>query len=260
MVTVIVALVLRRFLHTQVRQELSRQAVALDMEQAKVLQQRVLVPEVLHSPVFSVESEYHPAQTVGGDFFQTLSKPDGSLLVVVGDVSGKGMSAAMLVAVLVGAIRTRADESFDPTSMLTMLNQRLIGRSGGHLATCLVAELRPDGTMHVANAGHLPPYLNGEELDLEGSLPLGAANAIEFSSRIVTPATWRPSHLPHRRRRRSHEFHRTSSSASIAHAPSATSPLRPSRVRPRPSASTTTSPCSRSSSPAHPAKRPRKRS
>jgi MFS family permease len=186
MVTVIVALVLRRFLHTQVRQELSRQAVALDMEQAKVLQQRVLVPEVMHSPVFSVESEYHPAQTVGGDFFQTLSKPDGSLLVVVGDVSGKGMSAAMLVAVLVGAIRTRADESFDPAAMLTMLNQRLIGRSGGHLATCLVAELRPDGTMHVANAGHLPPYLNGQELDLEGSLPLGAADLIDPSSRIIT--------------------------------------------------------------------------
>jgi hypothetical protein len=186
MVTVIVALVLRRFLRTQVRQELSRQAVALDMEQAQQLQQRVLVPEVMHSPVFSVESEYRPAQTVGGDFFQTLSNPDGSLLVVVGDVSGKGMSAAMLVAVLVGAIRTRADESFDPRAMLTMLNQRLIGRSGGHLATCLVAELRPDGTMHVANAGHLPPYLNGQELSLEGSLPLGAANVIDPSSRIIT--------------------------------------------------------------------------
>jgi MFS family permease len=185
MVMVIVALVLRRFLRTQVRQELSRQAVALDLEQARELQQRVLVPEVMHSPVFSVESEYHPAQTVGGDFFQTLSKPDGSLLVVVGDVSGKGMSAAMLVAVLVGAIRTRADESFDPVAMVTMLNQRLIGRSGGHLATCLVAELRPDGTMHVANAGHLPPYLNGQELDLEGSLPLGAADVIDPSSRII---------------------------------------------------------------------------
>jgi hypothetical protein len=186
MILVIGALVMRRFLHTQATQERARQIVALDMEQAQQLQQRVLVPEVLHSPSFSVQTEYRPAQTVGGDFFQTLSKPDGSLLVVVGDVSGKGMSAAMLVAVLVGAIRTRADESFDPTSMLVMLNQRLIGRSGGHLATCLVAELRPDGTMHVANAGHLPPYLNGQELDLEGSLPLGAANAIEFSSRIVT--------------------------------------------------------------------------
>jgi Stage II sporulation protein E (SpoIIE) len=186
MVLVIGALVMRRFLRTQANRERARQIVALDMEQAQQLQQRVLVPEILHSPAFCVEAEYHPAQTVGGDFFQTLSKPDGSLLVVVGDVSGKGMSAAMLVAVLVGAIRTRADESFDPAAMLTMLNQRLIGRSGGHLATCLVAELRPGGTMHVANAGHLPPYLNGKELDLEGSLPLGAAGVIDPSSRIIT--------------------------------------------------------------------------
>jgi hypothetical protein len=185
MILVIGALVMRRFLRVQASEARSRQIVALDLEQAQQLQQRVLVPEVMHSPVFSVESEYHPAQTVGGDFFQTLSKSDGSLLVVVGDVSGKGMSAAMLVAVLVGAIRTRADESFDAASMLTMLNQRLIGRSGGHLATCLAAELRPDGTMHVANAGHLPPYRNGEELDLEGSLPLGAANIIDPSSRII---------------------------------------------------------------------------
>lgn len=186
MVLVIGVLVTRRFLRAQASQERARQIVALDLEQAQQLQQRVLVPETLHSPAFTVESEYHPAQTVGGDFFQTLSKPDGSLLVVVGDVSGKGMSAAMLVAVLVGAIRTRADESFDPAAMLTMLNQRLIGRSGGHLATCLAAELRPDGTMHIANAGHLPPYLNGQELDLEGSLPLGAADAFDPSSRVLT--------------------------------------------------------------------------
>ena len=186
MVLVIGALVMRRFLRVQASEARSRQVVALDIEQAQQLQQRVLVPEVLHSPSFSVETEYRPAQTVGGDFFQTLSKPDGSLLVVVGDVSGKGMSAAMLVAVLVGAVRTRADESFDPVAMLTMLNQRLIGRSGGHLATCLVAELRPDGSMHIANAGHLPPYLNGQEMDLAGSLPLGAANVIDPSSRIIT--------------------------------------------------------------------------
>jgi hypothetical protein len=186
MVLVIGALVMRRFVRTQAGQERARQIVALDLEQAQQLQQRVLVPEILHSPSFAVETEYRPAQTVGGDFFQTLSKADGSLLVVVGDVSGKGMSAAMLVAVLVGAIRTRAEDSFDPAAMLTMLNQRLIGRSGGHLATCLAAELRPDGEMRIANAGHLPPYLNGRELALEGSLPLGAADVIDPSSRTIT--------------------------------------------------------------------------
>ena len=173
MVLVIGVLTLRRFLRSQVNHELARQAVQQDMEQAHQLQQRVLVPETFHSSFFSVETEYHPALTVGGDFFQTIARSDGSLLVVVGDVSGKGISAAMLVAVLVGAISTRADSSFDPASMLAMLNDRLLGRSGGHFATCLAAELRPDGTMLIANAGHLPPYLNGKELELEGSLPLG---------------------------------------------------------------------------------------
>ncbi len=186
MVLVIGALVMRRFLRTQASQERARQIVALDHGTGTATPAARAGAGGLALAVFSVEAEYRPAQTVGGDFFQTLSKPDGSLLVVVGDVSGKGMSAAMLVAVLVGAIRTRADESFDPATMLAMLNQRLIGRSGGHLATCLAAELRPDGEMRIANAGHLPPYLNGQELDLEGSLPLGAANLIEFSSRTVT--------------------------------------------------------------------------
>jgi serine phosphatase RsbU (regulator of sigma subunit) len=130
MVLVIATLALRRFVRTQVRQEVERKAIAQELEQAQQLQQRVLVPEALASPFFTVETEYRPAQTVGGDFFQTLIRPDGTLLVVIGDVSGKGVSAAMLVAVLVGAIRNQAEYSFDPVVMLTMLNRRLLGRSG----------------------------------------------------------------------------------------------------------------------------------
>jgi serine phosphatase RsbU (regulator of sigma subunit) len=154
----------------------ARKAIAQDLEQAQQLQQRVLVPERIDSRFFTVETEYRPAQTVGGDFFQTLTRPDGSLLVVIGDVSGKGVSAAMLVAVLVGAIRNQAEYSFDPAAMLTMLNRRLLGRSGGHFATCLAAEILTDGTMSIANAGHLPPYRNGKEMELEGSLPLGLSS------------------------------------------------------------------------------------
>jgi hypothetical protein len=186
MVMVIAALALRRFVRTQVQQEVERKAIAQDLEQAQQLQQRVLVPEALASPFFTVESEYRPAQTVGGDFFQTLSRPDGSLLVVIGDVSGKGVSAAMLVAVLVGAIRNQAEYSFDPVVMLTMLNRRLLGRSGGHFATCLAAEILPDGTMKIANAGHLPPYRNGKEMELEGSLPLGLVSDAASSAQTFT--------------------------------------------------------------------------
>jgi serine phosphatase RsbU (regulator of sigma subunit) len=186
MVLVIAALTLRRFVRTQVRQEVERKAIAQDLEQAQQLQQRVLVPEALASRFFTVETEYRPAQTVGGDFFQTLTKPDGSLLVVIGDVSGKGVSAAMLVAVLVGAIRNQAEYSFDPVAMLTMLNRRLLGRSGGHFATCLAVEILPDGTMRLANAGHLPPYRNGEEMELEGSLPLGLVSEATSSAQTFT--------------------------------------------------------------------------
>ncbi|MGC2162160.1 MAG: PP2C family protein-serine/threonine phosphatase [Silvibacterium sp.] len=181
MVLIVCILALRRFVGTQVRESLVRQAVRKDLEQAQQLQQRVLIPEAIASKHFTIEAEYLPAQTVGGDFFQTLTKPDGTLLVVIGDVSGKGVSAAMLVAVLVGAIRSHAHFNSDPSSMLAMLNERLLGRSGGHFATCIVAEIRPDGTMRVANAGHLPPYQNGKELELEGSLPLGIAEEAEYS-------------------------------------------------------------------------------
>ncbi|MGC2161404.1 MAG: PP2C family protein-serine/threonine phosphatase [Silvibacterium sp.] len=177
---------LRRFVRTQVRQEVARKAIAQDLDQARELQHRVLVPEALTSPFFTVETEYRPAQTVGGDFFQTLTRPDGSLLVVIGDVSGKGISAAMLVAVLVGTIRNQAKQSFDPTAMLTMLNESLMGRSGGHFATCIVAEIRPDGKMRIANAGHLPPYLNGKETVLEGSLPLGMIGEAEYFAENLT--------------------------------------------------------------------------
>jgi hypothetical protein len=167
------ALVIRRFVASQVSQRLERQAVDQEFEQARELQQHVLIPEPVTSSLFTVETAYHPARTVGGDFFQVIPHADGSLLIVVGDVSGKGIAAAMLVAVLVGAIRTRADESFDPAGVLHTLNERLLGRAGGHFATCLSAHLRPDGVMLIANAGHLPPYRNGIALDLPGSIPLG---------------------------------------------------------------------------------------
>ena len=185
MVIVVGALALRRFVRTQVRESLLRQAAKKDMEQAQQLQQRVLVPETLVSPAYIVETEYRPAQTVGGDFFQTLSKPDGSLLVVIGDVSGKGVSAAMLVAVLVGAIRSQAEHSFDPALMLATLNRRMIGRSGGNFATCIVALLNSSGEMKIANAGHLPPYLNSMEMNIAGSLPLGIADDAEYGAQTV---------------------------------------------------------------------------
>jgi len=185
MTLVIGALVARRFIGSQVAQKLERQTIDQELEQASELQKRVLVPEPIVSKLFAVETAYHPARTVGGDFFQVIPHKDGSLLVVVGDVSGKGMAAAMLVAVLVGAVRTKADETFDPAAILRTMNDRLLGRAGGHFATCIAAHLGTDGTMRVANAGHIPPYRNGVAMEIPGSLPLGILADAEYAVETV---------------------------------------------------------------------------
>jgi len=118
---------------------------------------------------------------VGGDFFQILPHPtDGSVLIVAGDVTGKGLQAGMLVALIVGAIRTSVEKSFDPMETIQTLNRRLCGRGHAH-ATCLALRIAADGSATLANAGHMPPYLNGKELSVEGSLPLGMIPAAEFT-------------------------------------------------------------------------------
>jgi len=91
----------------------------------------------------------------------------------VGDVSGKGLPAAMLVSVLVGVIRAEAAHGTDPAVLLRSLNDRLMGRSNSGFTTCLAAHISANGQLRLANAGHLPPYLNGEEINIPGSLPLG---------------------------------------------------------------------------------------
>ena len=174
-------LAVRRFFAVHARQLLAQQALEDELVQASELQKRVLVPETGQNPFSLIETAYLPAQTMGGDFFQVLSDADGATLIVLGDVSGKGVTAAFLVAVLVGAMRTRADQSLEPVGMLQMLNARLLDRSEGHFATCLAMHIEPDGTATIANAGHLSPYLNGDEVGTPGALPLGLVSNADYS-------------------------------------------------------------------------------
>jgi serine phosphatase RsbU (regulator of sigma subunit) len=119
---------------------------------------------------------------VGGDFFQIVPAPSGGVLLVIGDVSGKGMPAAMTVSLLVGTVRTLAHYTHDPAEILTVMNQRMIGRSNGGFTTALVLRLDPDGTLTAANAGHIAPYANGKELVIDNGLPLGITAATAYSN------------------------------------------------------------------------------
>ena len=161
---------------------ISRQEAALEGEltAAREVQQVILPEQAEPVPGFKIESVYKPAQQVGGDFFQILPVGEGGLLVVVGDVAGKGLPAAMLVSVLVGAIRTAAAYSQAPEEVLAQLNERLIGRTHGGSSTALAAHISADGSVTVANAGHLSPYLDGVEVELPGALPLGIVGGASY--------------------------------------------------------------------------------
>jgi hypothetical protein len=148
-------------------------ALEQEFKSAQELQQ-VLIPETLPSlDGYAVTSAYRPAQQVGGDFFQLIAQPDGSALLVLGDVSGKGLKAAMTVSLIVGTIRTVADTVDDPAEILSILNRRLHGRLKDGFVTCLALRLTTEGDGVLANAGHPAPFLNKEELNLPGALPLG---------------------------------------------------------------------------------------
>ena len=156
-----------------------KQRLASELEAARVVQQLLLPQSAAATGQYITCAVYEPAQEVGGDFYWTRVEPDGSLLVAVGDVSGKGLKAAMLVSAAVGALRN--ERSSEPGAVLAALNGSLEGHTGGGFVTCICARFSADGRVTLANAGHLAPFLEGEEVAVESGLPLGVAADVEYA-------------------------------------------------------------------------------
>ncbi|HEX4285824.1 MAG TPA: SpoIIE family protein phosphatase [Terracidiphilus sp.] len=158
-----------------------RVRVAAELEAARAVQHVLIPQEIPTVPGFALESVYKPASEVGGDFFQITPLEAGGVLVVIGDVSGKGMPAAMTVSLLVGTFRTLAHYTQKPSEILAAMNTRMLARSHGGFTTCLVLRADSDGTLTIANAGHIAPYLAGKELPLDNGLPLGLSANTSYS-------------------------------------------------------------------------------
>ena len=159
----------------RLRLQLDKAALDTELAAAHEIQRLMLPEELPPAPGYAIESIYRPAAQVGGDFFQVIPLGGGQTLVVVGDVSGKGLSAAMIVSMLIGMLHTISRISQDPAQILAELNSRLFERKHGGFITCLAVRLDPSGRVVLANAGHLPPWLNGAEVAFAGSLPLSIA-------------------------------------------------------------------------------------
>jgi phosphoserine phosphatase RsbU/P len=164
---------------TRVSREQARTAAELDA--AREIQQR-LVPSALPLMTgYTVEAAYLPAHEVGGDFYQVVQPGNGSVLVIIGDVSGKGLKAAMTGALAIGALRALAAENLPPAVLLSRLNLEIVQAQNGGFITCLCIHLNGEGVVAIANAGHLSPYLNGKEIALDPALPLGLSRDVQYA-------------------------------------------------------------------------------
>lgn len=181
----VVLLLLRRFRDSQHLQ----QQMHDELRQAQQVQKTLLTDAPATLPGLQVECIYRPAAEVGGDFFQVLRSGEDALLVVLGDVSGKGLRAAMLVSLIVGTMRTLAEQELTPGQLLEGMNRRLHGRMEGGFATCVCARIGKDRQMTLANAGHLSPYLDNEELEVPTDLPLGIIPGIGYEERTYQVPT-----------------------------------------------------------------------
>lgn len=172
-------------LYQRYRDEQSRQAtIDQDLAAARRMQEELLAESAKNPPGFMVDAVYRPARDVGGDFYRTEPLQDGSLLVIVGDVSGKGLDAAMLVAVVLGSLANETHRS--PGSLLAYLNRAVMGRTGGGFITACCARFHPSGRAVMANAGHIAPYLDGCEMVVENGLPLGISADAAYAETDVT--------------------------------------------------------------------------
>jgi hypothetical protein len=181
----LIAVILYRFVSVSQEEQRSNAEIAA----ARSVQAMLIPTQLPSNSYFMLESAYVPVSGVGGDFFQVLPVDDGSMLIVVGDVSGKGLQAAMNASTLVGAFRNEL--SHDPATILKHLNHVMFGAGAGldalmksesvaTFATCLCARIYRHGTVEIANAGHLSPYRDGREVELPPGLPLGVIPGMTY--------------------------------------------------------------------------------
>ena len=161
------------------RAEEDREREAQELSAARVIQQQLLPKELPSLPGWRLASYYQPARAVGGDFYDFLELPDSQLALVAGDVTDKGIPAALVMTTTHSIFRGDAPGLVSPGAVLEQANNRLYPDIPAHMfVTCLYAVLDPrSGRLRYANAGHNLPYVatadGVTELRARG-MPLGA--------------------------------------------------------------------------------------
>jgi serine phosphatase RsbU (regulator of sigma subunit) len=169
---------------------LMRQSIAQELRVARSIQEASLPKEVPTLEGWVISSRYQPAREVGGDFYDFHLLSEGRLGVVVGDATGKGVPAALVMSTTCGMLQVTAQAlgSSSPGEVLEQVNETLLARIPKNMfVTCFYAILDPEsGGLRYANAGHDLPYLhrngNAEQLKARG-MPLGLMPAMSYEEK-----------------------------------------------------------------------------
>jgi sigma-B regulation protein RsbU (phosphoserine phosphatase) len=159
---VVPALLLSFLLVLELRDKL---VLKSDLEVARQIQFGLLPFEPIDDSGYRIRSAMRPANTVGGDYFDVIELGEGRIALAIGDVAGKGMPAALLMALLQGSLRTLISAGFRGSDLLGKLNAHIHSSiPSNRLVTLFYAELdRSSGRLSCLNAGHNPPFLFGPD-------------------------------------------------------------------------------------------------
>lgn len=166
----------------------TRQRFEQELEVARLIQQNFLPKELPDLPGWQVSAYYRPAREVGGDFYDVIPLPDGRVAFVVGDVTDKGVPAALVMSATRSVLRASAQRLIEPGAVLERVNEHLCPDMPEKMfVTCLYGVLDPaSGRLRFANAGHDLPYVKTAdgvvELRARG-MPLGLMHDMAYEEK-----------------------------------------------------------------------------
>ena len=169
----------------QAAEAAEKERLAQELRVATLIQQQFLPRELPRLPEWQIAAFYGPARAVGGDFYDFVELPDGRIGIAVGDVTDKGVPAALVMARTHSVLRAEASRLSSPGEILSRANDLLVPEMPARMfVTCLFAVLDPaTGRIVIANAGHNLPFVRsgGTVTEIRATgMPLGLLPGIRY--------------------------------------------------------------------------------
>jgi serine phosphatase RsbU (regulator of sigma subunit)/anti-sigma regulatory factor (Ser/Thr protein kinase) len=188
------ALQVAELVQKQAAEAASRERIEQELRVAQLIQQNFLPRQLPELPGWQLDAYYKPAREVGGDFYDFFELPEGQVGVVVGDVTDKGVPAAMVMAAARSVLRASATRIVEPGETLERVNDLLVPDIPDKMfVTCLYGVIDPaSGRFRFANAGHNLPFARtpGGALELRATgMPLGLLPGMKYEENeaVIAP-------------------------------------------------------------------------